>query len=238
MRKKNLSIIGYLLFGASIFLFGYMLFEMIGTFRANNRVYFDMIGIMQVAVVIAIIALLGTLVIVFCSEKQERTKHVRRYFTYMFIVYVIFLIEALIVSRVTNARIGSMIGENQISFTNYFIYETNFIPFKTIGFYLMDGGKSVNMRTIIDNLFGNLVLFSPFGFFLPYFFKKMRKVANFLMAAVTLNVIIEGAQLMLRVGSCDIDDIILNMIGCMVVFLIYRTKFVQNIFEKLYIIQE
>jgi len=60
----------------------------------------------------------------------------------------------------------------------------------------------------LKNLLGNLLPFIPFGFLLPIAYPRIK--AFFKVFAVLF---IEIFQYMTRLGSFDIDDIILNMVG-------------------------
>lgn len=60
-------------------------------------------------------------------------------------------------------------------------------------------------------LFGNLLIFSPLGFFL-LIFKKIKCVFVAIIP-IALSCTIEISQLLLENGNCDIDDVILNSIG-------------------------
>lgn len=67
----------------------------------------------------------------------------------------------------------------------------------------------------VVNLLGNVVCFMPFGFLLPTISgKKIFK--NFLsvtLMAMVFSVGIETAQLLMKVGAFDVDDIFLNTVG-------------------------
>ena len=69
-------------------------------------------------------------------------------------------------------------------------------------------------------------------------FKVMRK--NILVIIVSFFIIIgvEVCQYITGFGSCDIDDVILNMIGVVLGYLIVRMKLFRIICYKLYIIEE
>ena len=60
----------------------------------------------------------------------------------------------------------------------------------------------------LKNLLGNLLPFIPFGFLLPIAYPRIKALVG--MFAVLF---IEIFQYMTRLGSFDIDDIILNMVG-------------------------
>ena len=62
------------------------------------------------------------------------------------------------------------------------------------------------------NIFGNIILFIPFGFLLHYLLPaKPRK--TILLYGLFTSIGIELTQLFLQIGVCDIDDVILNVMG-------------------------
>lgn len=62
------------------------------------------------------------------------------------------------------------------------------------------------------NLFGNVLIFMPFGFFMPM---ASRYRSFFLTAFYSfgLSFLVEAFQLVTKVGSFDVDDLLLNTIG-------------------------
>lgn len=61
----------------------------------------------------------------------------------------------------------------------------------------------------LKNLLGNLLPFIPFGFLLPIAYPRIKAFLVGMFAVL----FIEIFQYMTRLGSFDIDDIILNMVG-------------------------
>ncbi|WP_260631675.1 VanZ family protein [Neobacillus niacini] len=96
------------------------------------------------------------------------------------------------------------------------IYQSiNLIPFSTISFYL---SGEVNGLISFYNLAANIGLFLPFGFFL-----KMRKCTIFQLLYIPIFFIssIELLQYFSQSGSMDIDDLILNVLGFYIGYLLY-----------------
>ncbi|MCM3358750.1 MULTISPECIES: VanZ family protein [unclassified Psychrobacillus] len=117
-----------------------------------------------------------------------------------------------------------------ITMIEYIKNSSNFIPFKTINTYiraLFDG--SMNIDIPIKNLFGNLFMFLPAGIYLPYCIRKAKEISVFIISLSILLVVIEVVQVVTRRGSFDIDDFILNMLGALIGFGIWKTKFVQKL---------
>ena len=84
--------------------------------------------------------------------------------------------------------------------------------FSTVGFVK----QTILWKTIIINIFGNILMFVPFGF-LGIVFTKLN---NFWI--LILDFIVESLQYFTRLGVFDIDDVILNTVGAAIGFWIYR----------------
>ena len=90
---------------------------------------------------------------------------------------------------------------------------SNFVPFKEIFRYSFGSPK------FIRNVIGNIMLFIPFGFLSSYLLKN-RKFSVVTILTLIASLTIETVQY--YIGRVfDIDDIILNLIGGIVGFLIY-----------------
>ena len=72
-------------------------------------------------------------------------------------------------------------------------------------------------------------MFLPMGIYLPYYMKKLNKVGKFTLSMIILLFVIEATQLVTKRGSFDIDDFILNIVGTLVGFGIWKTKIVQRL---------
>lgn len=100
----------------------------------------------------------------------------------------------------------------------------NLLPFKTIGRFLrLLGGPQGGLRThAFINLAGNVVMFIPLGFFLPLLWKKQRKFWRTLLSTAGIILLVELTQMFTLVGSCDTDDLILNLLGAAIGYGFYK----------------
>ena len=62
------------------------------------------------------------------------------------------------------------------------------------------------------NLFGNIVIFLPFGFFMPMA-SKYRSFWATAVNSLALSLLVETFQLLTKVGCFDVDDLVLNTLG-------------------------
>ena len=98
----------------------------------------------------------------------------------------------------------------------------NFVPFKEIFRY------SFNSKLFYRNVIGNVAIFVPFGYYVNYYCKS-KNITYSLLITLIVSTTIETIQLALG-RSFDIDDIILNVLGGVVGYLLYI--FSEFIFKK------
>ena len=90
----------------------------------------------------------------------------------------------------------------------------NLIPFKEIFRY------SITSKLFIKNVIGNILLFIPLGIFSAYYINN-KKVYIIIFLSILISSSIEFAQY--KIGrTLDIDDVILNTIGAMFGFFLYK----------------
>ena len=90
----------------------------------------------------------------------------------------------------------------------------------------------MNIGTPIRNLLGNLLMFAPLGFYLPFISVKLKKTANFALFTALLILVIEVVQVFTRRGSLDIDDFILNMRGALLGLLLCKHTPIRKLFKS------
>jgi glycopeptide antibiotics resistance protein len=78
---------------------------------------------------------------------------------------------------------------------------------------------------ILQNVFGNILMFVPFGLFLPLLHRRFRAWGSTLFMAMLFSASIEATQwIWRRFGNyrhVDVDDVILNTLGAMIGFGIF-----------------
>ena len=100
---------------------------------------------------------------------------------------------------------------------------SNFIPFKEMLRY------EIGSPLFIKNVIGNMIMFLPYGFFTSYLL-KLDKKSTMLCLSVIVSLTIEVTQMVIG-RVFDVDDIILNILGAMCGYFIYR--FIVNIKDRL-----
>lgn len=142
---------------------------------------------------------------------------------YKVLLWTFFAIYLFILLYVTFFGGRTRMFENMSS-SEYLSLMVNLVPFKTISLYfkwLMDGQRS-NNYVPLTNLGVNIILLFPMGLFLPELFKKLKNFFIYLLSCVLILAVIETFQLVLRRGSFDVDDFILNILGAVMGFFVCR----------------
>ena len=98
-------------------------------------------------------------------------------------------------------------------------YHYNLILFKEIKRFIVY--REQLGAAAFFNLGGNVLIFVPFGFLLPLMSRKLKGFFNVLLFSLELSLIVETVQLLTKVGSFDVDDLLLNTIGGMLGYGIY-----------------
>lgn len=136
--------------------------------------------------------------------------------------YLLFMLYLIILANVIIFKNGSALHmskhyRTEIPFAQW-ISGMNFIPLKTIIPYLK-GEPSAHIA--LENLLGNILAFSPLGFLLPIIFLQCKEFKNIFWISLGTSLLIEILQLVFYLGSCDIDDLILNIFGSLLGFGLY-----------------
>lgn len=150
-------------------------------------------------------------------------------------LYVIFILYIITLIKLT--LFDSDYGRAGLNFFHWnkenlevYLRNNNLIPFKTIIEYI-----ARQDRIAIVNLLGNLIAFAPMGLFLPLLFKRQNKLKNFILTNITIILTIEVLQFLSLSGSFDIDDLILNLLGTLLIYGLYKIKKINKVIHKLFL---
>ncbi|MGF6355608.1 glycopeptide antibiotics resistance protein [Paenibacillus sp. 4624] len=133
------------------------------------------------------------------------SKRVLAFITFLAVIYTLIMCNLLFFS-------GRAPGVN---------YQYNLVPFETIRPLLLERER-YSTEARIKNLFGNIVLFIPLGIWIPWLFHRYRSWFRLTFIVVLILLLVETIQLITRVGSLDVDDIILNTVGAWIGFAGFR----------------
>ncbi len=68
----------------------------------------------------------------------------------------------------------------------------------------------------------NAIIFIPFGLLLPIVWRKAEKCHTCITMGFLFSFFIELSQLLLRCGNCQVEDLIMNTIGTLIGYEIYK----------------
>ena len=119
-----------------------------------------------------------------------------------FIAYLLFLGYLLFFARSFGR---AEFGESE--------YRYNLTLFQEIGRYYRLGINKGIWYLFIINVIGNIVVFMPVAIFLRLLVKRCKSVFYTILLCLELSLAAEIIQLVTRVGSFDVDDLLLNTLG-------------------------
>lgn len=182
--------------------------------------------------VICLCSYSGTLLFSRNVEEQTKTKLIKRTFVFYFILYIFLLFNLVMLDDFFGrASMGVIWNFDPRYLDSFLMNRVNLIPFRTVLEYL--NSFSIPFHTKIINLLGNTLAFAPFGFFAHVILNKKPSLLKFTLLMVSASLLIEVIQLIFLVGSCDIDDIILNVLGAVFSYLIFKTKTCKKIIRRI-----
>ena len=138
---------------------------------------------------------------------SKSRKRIRILGKILFVLYIIFIIYFLIFSD-WYGRTGEMQE-----------YHYNLVLFKEIKRF-WEYRDQVGMFAMFTNLFGNVIIFMPFGFFMQMA-SKYRSLFSTVFYSFGLSLCVETFQLVTKVGSFDVDDLLLNTIGGLAGYILF-----------------
>ena len=119
----------------------------------------------------------------------------------------------------------SSLGAEGLSYHQQLLRNTNFKPFYTIGNYvrvLINSRNQQLLRESIINLGGNIFLFIPAGLLFPRVWSFLRKFFPYIAFCTGVILLVEILQLFTLLGCFDVDDLILNLFGMCIGFMLYK----------------
>ncbi|WP_308447211.1 VanZ family protein [Alkalihalobacterium chitinilyticum] len=144
------------------------------------------------------------------NRNLSSSQQIRAFALVLFVIYLSLLFYVTLFAW----NYGASLGAEGPGGRNY-----NLIPFRSI--YRI----SVFSKDIMDPitiLLGNIVLFMPFGFLLPFAMKQLKKVIlKVTIAGCIISIFIESSQFMFTYRVANIDDVILNTFGALVGVLLF-----------------
>ena len=123
--------------------------------------------------------------------------------------YLVVLIRIVLFKQVALYNLFAAIGSMERTIS--------IIPFKS----LLDMiNNNISVTRILENILGNIAIFIPFGLLLPIVQKDMSK--KIILYGLITSALIEIIQYVFALGSSDIDDLMLNTLGTVIGYLLYK----------------
>ncbi len=142
------------------------------------------------------------------------------FWRFLFLVYCAVMLW-LLFGR-SNGWVAGLSYEDQLR------QNTNLVPFYTIKNYLFvlkNPSSNYMLVHCFINLAGNVLLFIPAGWLFPKLWKRERNFFRFFILCAGLILLVEVVQLFTLLGSFDVDDVILNLAGMTMGFILYKICF-------------
>ena len=149
---------------------------------------------------------------------KKETSADRRKYQVIFFIYLLIVVRLIIFKYPLSqlAEIAHSWGKGAVL---HGLDTANFTLFKTIRMYI-DYSYMLNS---FENLVGNVIVFVPFGFLIPYVHEWSKNFWVMLLNAFLFVLGIEVFQLFSAFGAFDVDDILLNCFGAIIGYILYLT---------------
>jgi glycopeptide antibiotics resistance protein len=156
-----------------------------------------------------------------------------------FLVYIIMIFNLTLFDEIYGRQGLTAISWNREMLNKYFNNSFNIIPFRTIKLFIRGyNNRIVSNRAFYENIFGNILAFVPFAFFIPLIFKKINNYYKFLIIMIIIVIQIEFLQFITMSGACDIDDVILNLVGSSIAYLMFSIKDINRLMKKIFLLEK
>ena len=110
-------------------------------------------------------------------------------------------------------------------------YRYNLVPLQEIKRFWIYR-ESIGWMVVMTNLVGNVLAFLPFGAILPVLSIRCRGFFRITLFSFEFSLLVECIQLISKVGSFDVDDLILNTLGGAIGYLLFAVT--NRIRRKIY----
>ncbi len=142
----------------------------------------------------------------------------KRLYRIIKIVFVFYLLVLIRVILFKDAPLYNLFGGIGLG-----LRSVSIVPFASIIDMIFD--NTISLARLIQNIGGNIVLFIPLGIFIPLIFNKSNKAV--ILSGFAISLCFEVFQFIFTIGNSDVDDIILNVLGTIIGFFIF--KFISKI---------
>lgn len=132
-------------------------------------------------------------------------------------IQLLFLVNLLVIYRMTFHPFEKLDGQVQpllFDIATAWPLRMNLIPFVNLTDY-------DSKRELLLNIIGNSTMFIPTGIMTPLLYPHIHNFKKVTLTGFLISLVIEIIQLPFAVRCSDVDDLILNTLGCMFGYGIY-----------------
>jgi len=130
-------------------------------------------------------------------------------------IQLLFLVNLLVIYRMTFHPFEKLYGKVQpllYESATAWPFRMNLVPFVNLTDY-------ETRSSMLLNLIGNTAMFIPTGILTPLIYN--RKFFGTMLTGFLISLTIEIIQLPFAVRASDVDDLILNTLGCLIGYILY-----------------
>ena len=132
-------------------------------------------------------------------------------------IQLLFLVNLLVIYRMTFHPFSKVDGRVQpllFDMATAWPFRINLVPFVNLLDY-------ESKSDLLLNIIGNFAMFIPTGILTPLIYKKINSLGKVVLTGFLISLVIELIQLPFAVRASDVDDLILNTLGCLTGYGIY-----------------
>ncbi len=161
-------------------------------------------------------------------QKMERPTELLAIAGYAVFALYLFLVVKVLLFKFGSLDSSLLLEQWKIIWTDPSViverlrYRSNLVPFHEIENYIQAIQKNNRSWHSVVNLVGNVIAFMPLGFLLPLLFpKKAGSLSRVILLSLMLSLGVELTQLVMNVGTFDVDDLLLNTAGGIIGYVVY-----------------
>lgn len=149
-------------------------------------------------------------------KKEKTNKYFKRFFWAAFIFYLLILIKIVLLKDTDLSSLPMFLTGEKKGFRSL-----NLIPFQTFVSFSRIAGQG-NFLWSLSNILGNSLVFLPFGYLLALLNRPKGSKLKIILLSALLSLFFETSQYVFYLGSADIDDLLLNVLGAYIGILCFK----------------
>lgn len=155
---------------------------------------------------------------------QKRKKALwKELFYVLLIFYLALLIHFTLLGDSMGRNIFNILNWNPESFDQYIRQSVNLVPFTTIRLFIRASQNgTLPFGSIALNLLGNFAVLMPIPLFMRILFRQHHTARKVFAVVLGTSLLIEILQFVFLTGSCDVDDVLLNVSGAMIFYAVLQ----------------